>query len=184
MNLILLTIYKKYIEKVVIQENGYLVLNVNHQQYELDSLFLTLKKSYLFLYSMFVDLVGLNNINNIQYKFNLFYNFLSYSYNNRLLLKKKLQMEYDNVKSLSVFYKSANWLEREVWDLFGIFFFNHIDLRRILTDYGFKGFPLRKDFPLTGFYEVRYDDFTKVIVYELVKLTQEYRNFYFSNPWN
>lgn len=184
MNLVKLFIYKKYIEKIMIQENGYFILSINHQSNELDDLFITLKKSYLFLYSMLVDIVGLNTIKHYNYKFKIFYNLLSYTYNKRIFLKKKLKKEYDNVKSLSIYYQSANWLEREVWDLVGIFFFNHIDLRRILTDYGFKGFPLRKDFPLTGFYEVRYDDFTKVIVYELVKLTQEYRTFYFSNPWN
>ena len=80
-------------------------------------------------------------------------------------------------------FSSANWLEREVWDLFGIAFSGHPDLRRILTDYGFEGHPLRKDFPLTGHVEVRYDEDQKRVVYEPVKLTQEFRDFDFMSPW-
>ncbi|HXU26773.1 MAG TPA: NADH-quinone oxidoreductase subunit C [Bacteroidia bacterium] len=80
-------------------------------------------------------------------------------------------------------YNGANWLEREIWDMFGIFFSNHPDLRRILTDYGFQGFPLRKDFPLSGFIETRYDDETKRVTYDLVELSQEFRFFDFQSPW-
>jgi len=80
-------------------------------------------------------------------------------------------------------YNSANWLEREVWDLFGIFFSGHQDLRRILTDYGFQGYPLRKDFPMTGFYEIRYDETKKVIVREPIILQQEYRYYDSLSPW-
>jgi NADH-quinone oxidoreductase subunit C len=87
------------------------------------------------------------------------------------------------VASVSGVFSSAIWLEREAWDMFGIFFANHPDLRRILTDYGFEGHPLRKDFPLTGFKEVRYDEEQKRVVYEPVKLTQEFRRFDFMSPW-
>lgn len=85
--------------------------------------------------------------------------------------------------SLLSFFKSSNWLEREIWDLFGIYFLGHSDLRRILTDYGFEGFPLRKDFPVVGYVEVRYDESYKSLVYEPVELVQELREFQFSNPW-
>ena len=81
-------------------------------------------------------------------------------------------------------YSTAGWFEREVWDMFGIFFIENSDLRRILTDYGFKGHPLRKDFPLTGFTEIRYYDFEKRIILEEVSLAQDYRTFYFDNTWN
>lgn len=85
--------------------------------------------------------------------------------------------------SLVSFFQSSNWLEREIWDLFGIYFLGHSDLRRILTDYGFEGFPLRKDFPVVGYVEVRYDESYKTLVYEPVELVQELREFQFSNPW-
>jgi NADH-quinone oxidoreductase subunit C len=87
------------------------------------------------------------------------------------------------VSSANFLYKSSGWLEREVWDLFGIFFVEHPDLRRILTDYGFQGFPLRKDFPLSGYTELRYDDESKSIVYEPIELAQEFRFFQFESPW-
>jgi NADH/F420H2 dehydrogenase subunit C len=87
------------------------------------------------------------------------------------------------VPSITSLYNGANWLEREIWDMFGIFFSTHPDLRRILTDYGFQGFPLRKDFPLSGFIETRYDDEAKRVIYELVELSQEFRFFDFQSPW-
>ena len=87
------------------------------------------------------------------------------------------------VSSIISIYPAANWFEREAYDLYGILFSGHPDLRRLLTDYGFEGFPLRKDFPLTGFVEVRYDDAQRRVVYEPVRLTQEFRNFDFLSPW-
>ena len=89
----------------------------------------------------------------------------------------------EKVSSITKIFPSANWMEREVFDMYGIKFKNHPDLRRILTDYNFKGFPLRKDFPLTGFNEVRYSEKDKKVIYEPVKLEQNYRNFDFSSPW-
>jgi NADH-quinone oxidoreductase subunit C len=91
--------------------------------------------------------------------------------------------ETDAVPSVIEVFPTANWLERETYDMYGILFSNHPDLRRILTDYGFEGYPLRKDFPLTGFKEVRYDDELKRVVYEPVKLVQEFRKFDFESPW-
>lgn len=115
-------------------------------------------------------------------RFDLVYNLLSLRYKTRIRINIETS-EFDPVPSIVSLYNGANWLEREVWDMFGVFFSNHPDLRRILTDYGFEGFPLRKDFPLMGFVEVRYDDENKRIVYEPVELSQEYRTFEFENPW-
>ena len=102
--------------------------------------------------------------------------------NKRVVLKTHLE-ENDYIDSLTEIFQAANWYERECYDLFGIKFNNHPDLRRIMTDYNFEGFPLRKDFPLTGHTEVRYDDVEKKVVYEPVKLTQEYRDFDYTSPW-
>jgi len=115
-------------------------------------------------------------------RFQLFYYLLSVKYNIRIKLKTELD-ELTLISSISNIYKSACWMEREVWDMNGIFFEDHPDLRRILTDYGFEGHPLRKDFPLSGYTEVRYDDSQKRVVSELVEMTQEYRVFNFQSSW-
>lgn len=115
-------------------------------------------------------------------RFEVVYNLLSLSHNRRIRVKVAVA-EGEAVPTAVEIYRSANWYEREVWDLFGVYFEGHPDLRRILTDYGFEGHPLRKDFPLTGYVEVRYDDEQKRVVYEPVKLTQDFRNFDFLSPW-
>ena len=115
-------------------------------------------------------------------RFNLIYLFLSHENNSRLKLLVKIETSHA-INSITKIFPSANWMEREVFDMYGIKFKNHPDLRRILTDYGFKGHPLRKDFPLTGFNEVRYSEKEKKVVYEPVKLEQNYRNFDFESPW-
>ena len=115
-------------------------------------------------------------------RFDVVYNLLSLKHNQRVRVKTTAE-EGAPVPSATSVFNSANWFEREVWDLFGIFFSDHPDLRRIMTDYGFEGHPLRKDFPLTGYVEVRYDADQKRVVYEPVKLTQEYRSFDFMSPW-
>ena len=115
-------------------------------------------------------------------RFELIYLFLSHE--NNLRIKVLIKFEIGQViNSVTKIFPSANWMEREVFDMYGIKFKNHPDLRRILTDYGFKGHPLRKDFPLTGFNEVRYSEKDKKVVYEPVKLEQNYRNFDFESPW-
>ncbi|SPF75946.1 NADH-quinone oxidoreductase chain 5 [Aliiroseovarius pelagivivens] len=115
-------------------------------------------------------------------RFDVVYHFLSMYTNQRIRVKVAVR-EDDMVPSITEVHKSANWFEREVFDMFGILFSGHPDLRRILTDYGFRGFPLRKDFPTTGYTEVRYDEVEKRVVYEPVTLTQDYRQFDFMSPW-
>ena len=115
-------------------------------------------------------------------RFEIVYNLLTIRYNNRIIVKTHAA-EGDVVPTATGVFSTANWLEREVWDMYGVFFANHPDLRRILTDYGFSGHPQRKDFPLTGYVEVRYDEEKKSVVYEPVKLDQEFRTFDFVSPW-
>ncbi|MFQ5984131.1 MAG: NADH-quinone oxidoreductase subunit C [Alphaproteobacteria bacterium] len=115
-------------------------------------------------------------------RFEVVYNLLSPQHNQRIRVKLSTD-EGTPVPSVTGVFRSAGWWEREVWDMYGVYFSDHPDLRRILTDYGFEGHPLRKDFPLTGYVEVRYDDEEKRVVYEPVKLTQAHRNFDFLSPW-
>ena len=128
-----------------------------------------------------IDIVGVDYPNE-EKRFQLVYLLLSHEHNIRIKISVRFQVD-QNISSLTKVYPSANWMEREVFDMYGIRFRNHPDLRRILTDYGFKGHPLRKDFPLTGFNEVRYSEKEKKVVYEPVKLEQNYRNFDFESPW-
>ncbi len=115
-------------------------------------------------------------------RFEVVYQLLSLKHNFRMRVKVRTD-ENTPVDSVTEIYSAANWFEREVWDMYGIYFNDHPDLRRILTDYGFEGHPLRKDFPLTGFVEMRYDSEQKRVVYEPVQLAQDYRNFDFVSPW-
>ena len=115
-------------------------------------------------------------------RFDMVYHFLSMYRNHRIRLKVAVR-EDEMVPSIVDTYPAANWFEREVFDMFGILFTGHPDLRRLLTDYGFRGHPLRKDFPTTGYTEVRYDEALKRVVYEPVSLVQEYRQFDFMSPW-
>ena len=136
------------------------------------------KLSFKTLIDVFgADLLGIRSP-----RFEVIYNLLSYKLNNRITIKVAINDGVE-VPTVSKIFSSAGWFEREAFDMYGIVFANHPDLRRILTDYEFEGHPLRKDFPLTGYKEVRYDENHKKVVYEDVKLTQEFRNFDFEMPW-
>ncbi|MCW9032675.1 MAG: NADH-quinone oxidoreductase subunit C [Alphaproteobacteria bacterium] len=133
------------------------------------------------LFKLFSDVCGVDYPEREE-RFEVVYHLLSMTHNNRVRIK--LSTDEDTpVPSIVSVYNAANWFEREAWDMYGIMFADHPDLRRILTDYGFEGFPLRKDFPLTGHVELRYDDERKRVVYEPVKLTQDFRDFDFLSPW-
>ena len=133
-------------------------------------------------FSTLVDITGVDHPERPRQRFDVVYHLLSMYQNQRIRVKVAVR-EDDMVPSLVGVFPSANWFEREVFDMFGILFSGHPDLRRILTDYGFRGHPLRKDFPTTGYTEVRYDEAQKRVVYEPVKLVQEYRQFDFMSPW-
>ena len=132
-------------------------------------------------FSTLVDITGVDYPDRTK-RFDVVYHLLSMYQNHRIRLKASVR-ENESLYSIVSVHPSANWFEREVFDMFGILFRDHPDLRRILTDYGFQGFPLRKDFPTTGYNEVRYDEVQKKVVYEPVSLTQEYRQFDFMSPW-
>jgi len=129
-----------------------------------------------------IDVFGADMLGIRSPRFEVIYNLLSYKLNNRITVKVAIDDSVE-VPTISKIFSSAGWFEREAFDMYGIVFKNHPDLRRILTDYDFEGHPLRKDFPLTGYKEVRYDQEQKKVVYEDVQLTQEFRNFDFEMPW-
>jgi NADH-quinone oxidoreductase subunit C len=133
------------------------------------------------LFKSLMDLCGVDYPEQ-EKRFEINYNLLSYKHNQRVRIKVRTD-EDTPVPSVAVVFPAASWFERECWDMYGVFFSDHPDLRRLLTDYGFEGHPLRKDFPLTGYVEVRYDDEQKRVVYEPVKLTQAFRSFDFMSPW-
>ncbi|MBU9696450.1 NADH-quinone oxidoreductase subunit C [Rhodobacteraceae bacterium HSP-20] len=158
---------------------GELTLEVAPAQ--LESLVEFLRTDSACRFSSLVDITAVDHPERAE-RFDVVYHFLSMYQNHRIRLKIAVG-EDEMVPSLVAIHPSANWFEREVFDMFGILFSGHPDLRRILTDYGFRGFPLRKDFPTTGYTEVRYDEAQKRVVYEPVKLVQEYRQFDFMSPW-
>ncbi len=140
-----------------------------------------LKSDNRFKFKQLIDIAAIDYPNK-EKRFELVYLLLSIENNQRIKISIKFEID-EKIPSLTKIFPSANWMEREVFDMYGVKFINHPDLRRILTDYNFKGHPLRKDFPLTGFNEVRYSEKEKKVIYEPVKLEQNYRNFDFSSPW-
>jgi len=161
---------------------------INHSQIyistdkeDLLEVILFLKNNEQTKFRQLIDITAVDYPQNDK-RFKLVYLFLSHEYNSRLILEYFIN-EDEVVPTITQVYPAANWMEREVFDMYGITFKDHPDLRRILTDYGFEGYPLRKDFPLTGHNEVRYSEDEKKVIYEPVKLEQNYRNFDYESPW-
>jgi len=142
---------------------------------------LLLKTNKNIKFRQLIDITAVDYPEN-QKRFKIVYLLLSHEFNQRIILSYFIS-ENEKISSLTKIFPSANWMEREVFDMYGIKFNDHPDMRRILTDYGFEGHPLRKDFPLTGHNEVRYSEDEKKVIYEPVKLEQNYRNFDYESPW-
>jgi len=140
-----------------------------------------LKLHINFQYNLLSCISGIDLLNSA-YRFGIIYDFLSITFNSRLRVKVFVN-EITSIDSIVYVFTNANWWEREVWDLYGVYFNGHPDLRRILTDYGFEGYPMRKDFPLSGYVELRYNQNKKRIVVEPLELTQDFRYFNFETPW-
>ena len=157
------------------------ILNINISKDTLVDVLAFLKTNSFSRFRQLIDLTAVDFIGK-ENRFRMVYLLLSHEYNLRIKIYFDIN-ENEFVNSITKIFPSANWMEREVFDMYGIKFNDHPDMRRILTDYGFVGYPLRKDFPLTGHKEVRYSEEKKKVVYEPVKLEQNYRNFDYSSPW-
>ena len=166
------------VQKSIIEHNE-LLIEINEN--DLIEVIQFLKSNDSCKFRQLIDIAGVDYPEDDK-RFQLIYLLLSHENNSRIKLKIKFQID-QTISSITKIFPSANWMEREVFDMYGISFKDHPDLRRILTDYGFKGYPLRKDFPLTGHTEVRYSEDKKKVIYEPVKLDQEYRHFDFESPW-
>ena len=156
-----------------------LYLSINSE--DLLDVILLLKTNKDTKFKQLIDITAVDYPENKK-RFKIVYLLLSHEFNQRILISYFIN-ENEKISSLVNIFPSANWMEREIFDMYGIKFNDHPDLRRILTDYGFEGFPLRKDFPLTGHNEVRYSEEEKKVIYEPVKLEQNYRNFDYKSPW-
>ena len=171
---------KKIKDLIIINESKYL-FEIECKKNNVIIILKKLKEKNLFLFDQLLDITAVDNPSR-ELRFDLIYIIQSLKNNKKLILKTSLK-ENDSIESITSIHKAADWYERECYDLFGVVFTNHPDLRRIMTDYNFEGHPLRKDFPLTGHTEVRYDDLEKKVIYEPVKLTQEFRDFDSESPW-
>ena len=157
------------------------ILNINISKDTLVDVLAFLKTNSFSRFRQLIDITAVDFIGK-ENRFRMVYLLLSHEYNLRIKIYFDIN-ENEFVNSITKIFPSANWMEREVFDMYGIKFNDHPDLRRILTDYGFSGYPLRKDFPITGHSEVRYSEEKKKVVYEPVKLEQNYRNFDYASPW-
>ena len=160
-------------------KHNHLYLNIDAN--DLLDIMLFLKTNKNTMFRQLIDITAVDYPEKSK-RFEMIYLFLSHQFNQRIVISCLIN-ENEVVSSLTKIFPSANWMEREVFDMYGVKFKDHPDLRRILTDYDFKGFPLRKDFPLTGHTEVRYSEEQKKVIYEPVKLEQNYRNFDYQSPW-
>jgi|TARA_B100000378_G_scaffold148802_1_gene120230 NADH-quinone oxidoreductase subunit C len=160
-------------------KHNQLYLNIDNEDLLEVNLFLKTNKSTKF--RQLIDITAVDYPENLK-RFKMVYLLLSHEFNKRVIISCLIN-ENELVQSLTKVFPAANWMEREVFDMYGVKFKDHPDLRRILTDYGFEGHPLRKDFPLTGHNEVRYNEEEKKVIYEPVKLEQNYRNFDYESPW-
>ena len=160
-------------------KHGQLHLNIDNE--DLLDVILFLKTDKDTKFRQLIDITAVDYLENTK-RFKIVYLFLSHEINQRIILNYLIN-ENEVISSITKIFPAANWMEREVFDMYGIKFKDHPDLRKILTDYGFEGYPLRKDFPLTGHNEVRYSEDEKKVIYESVKLEQNYRNFDFESPW-
>ena len=170
--------YIKYLLTIIPCKNALILkkeLSLNIDSSKIIPIFFFLKYHTNCQYKLISDICAVDYPNKIN-RFTLVYNLLSIRFNSRMRIKIIIN-ELQSINSITPVYKGASWCEREIWDLFGIFFNNHPDLRRILTDYGFEGHPLRKDFPLSGYYEMFYNELEKRLVYEQIHLSQKYRLF-------
>ncbi len=156
-------------------------LYINIESKDLIDVTLFIKSNENTKFRQLIDITAVDYPENTQ-RFKMVYLFLSHEFNQRIILNYLIS-ENEVIPSLTAIYPAANWMEREVFDMYGVKFKDHPDLRRILTDYGFEGHPLRKDFPLTGHTEVRYSEEQKKVIKEPVKLEQNYRNFDYESPW-
>ena len=156
-------------------------LYINIDSEDLIDVTLFIKSNENTKFRQLIDITAVDHPENSQ-RFKIVYLFLSHEFNQRIILSYLIS-ENEVIPSLTPIYPAANWMEREVFDMYGVKFKDHPDLRRILTDYGFEGHPLRKDFPLTGHTEVRYSEEQKKVIKEPVKLEQNYRNFDYESPW-
>jgi len=161
-------------------QNDNLIISVDKT--EIISFLEFLKTDINLSFKLLLDIFGADFLGVKTPRFEVIYNLLSLKVNNHITVKVTID-DQASIATASKIFNSAGWFEREIFDMYGIIFDNHQDLRRILTDYGFEGHPLRKDFPLTGYKEVRYDELQKKVIYEPVKLMQEFRNFDFESPW-
>ena len=177
-------------KKIILKESNINVILYDNEKYlgiivnnksDIVSIIKFLNDNDKLFFKQLIDITAIDYPSR-ELRFEIVYLLISLKLNQRILVKTSIN-ENDNIESISSIHKNANWYERECYDLFGINFLNHPDLRRIMTDYNFEGHPLRKDFPLTGHNEVSYSEKEKKIVYEKVKLSQEYRSFDYASPW-
>lgn len=175
-------ILNKFIYKIKLKRGEHCIYLNNID--DLNKVLYFLKYNLNCQFKQLIDICGIDYLGKYNKKrFEINYNLLSIKHQLRLHIKI-LVNELMPVSSSTHLFKAADWYEREVWDMYGIFFKNHKDLRRILTDYGFEGFPMRKDFPQSGYVELRYDNDYKHLVYEPLELSQDFRSFDFISPWN